>query len=95
MEDTSKHKTSNLWFGFALGMTTSGVIMYLLGTRKGRERLKKLIEFAESTNFEEYIEDLVDKLDDGVIKTKGVNTGLDNLIDKIESFSSQEKNKRG
>ncbi len=94
MDGINKHKTSNLWFGFALGMTASGVIIYLLGTSKGRERLKKLIDFAENTNIEEYIEGLVDKLDDRVEKTNGINSGMDNLIDKIQSFSSHDKKSR-
>jgi IS1 family transposase len=90
MDAIDRQKTSNLWFGFALGMTASGIIAYLLGTRKGRERLKKLIEFAEKTNVDDYLERIIDRFDDGFSKEKKeINSGLDNLIDKIQSFSTK------
>ncbi len=90
MDTANRQKASNLWFGFALGMTASSLIVYFLGTRKGRERLKKLIEFSEKTNLDEYFEGLVNSFDDHVKKEKKeINSGLDNLIDKIQSFSAK------
>ncbi len=89
MDEISKHKASNLWLGFALGMTASGVLAYFIGTKKGRERLKKLIEFAEKANVDEYFENIVDKFGKAVEKPNGINSGLDNLIDKIDSFSTK------
>ena len=89
MDEISKHKASNLWLGFALGMTASGVLAYFLGTKKGRERLKKLIEFAEKANVDEYFENIVDKFNEKAKKPNNINSGLDNLIDKIESFSTK------
>lgn len=90
MDEISKHKASNLWLGFALGMTASGVLAYFIGTKKGRERLKKLIEFAEKANVDEYFENIVDKFGEKAKKsTNGINSGLDNLIDKIDSFSTK------
>ncbi len=71
-------------------MTASGVLAYFIGTKKGRERLKKLIEFAEKANVDEYFENIVDKFGEKAKKsTNGINSGLDNLIDKIDSFSTK------
>ena len=106
MDDISKHKASNFWFGFALGITASGAALYLLGTEKGREALKKIIDFAEKTDIEKVLEEVVAKFEAGIEKTKEraqehhstqgkQNSGLHSLIDKIESFSSEDKkNKR-
>jgi gas vesicle protein len=45
--DNAPHNT-NFWFGFALGSITLSAAAYLLGTKKGREKLKKLVEYADT-----------------------------------------------
>ncbi len=42
-----QNKSSSFWFGFALGLTAATSASYLLGTKNGRENLKKIIEFSE------------------------------------------------
>ena len=102
MDDISKHKASNFWFGVALGMTASGAALYLLGTKKGRDALKKVIDFAENADIEKVLEEVVANFEDGVEKTKEVagelqssagkhGSGLHSLIDKIGSFSREDK----
>ncbi len=39
---------TNFWFGFALGSITLTAAAYLIGTKNGRERLKQLLEYADS-----------------------------------------------
>jgi hypothetical protein len=46
MKNQNNHP-SNFWFGFALGTASAAAAAYLLGTTKGRETLKKLVEMSE------------------------------------------------
>jgi gas vesicle protein len=50
------HHTSNFWFGFAMGTVSLAAIAYLLGTKKGREKLKQLVEYADT------VEDMPEEL---------------------------------
>jgi len=46
-QNNSSHKASNFWFGFSLGLIAAASASYFLGTKKGREKLTKLIELSE------------------------------------------------
>ena len=47
-----KHsQPSNFWFGFALGTVSVSALAYLLGTKKGRDQLKKVLEYAEQYEY--------------------------------------------
>jgi hypothetical protein len=52
MVNKSDFKTSNLWLGFALGMTAGVGLAYFFGTKKGRQILKEIIETAEKFDLE-------------------------------------------
>ena len=82
-----QHKKTNFWFGFALGATTASTALVLLGTKKGRQTLKKALELSEGleeTLFEN-VKDLGAELLD---ETK------DYLAPKLQkSFTSLEKPK--
>lgn len=43
-----KQPNTNFWFGFALGSITLTAAAYMLGTKKGREKLKQLLEYADT-----------------------------------------------
>lgn len=48
MKKISNHPhPTNFWFGFALGTFAAGSAAYLLGTKKGRETLKKIVTYCE------------------------------------------------
>ncbi len=106
MDDINKHKASNFWFGFALGVTASASALYLLGTPKGRKTLKKLIEFAENTDIEEYLENIMNQFDEGSsTNEKQIESAHDGhkphqqnalggLIDKIQSLTESSKDKK-
>ncbi len=44
---TDDHKRSGFWFGFALGVSTASSAIFFLGTKKGRETLKKVLDASE------------------------------------------------
>lgn len=44
---TSHNYPTNFWFGFALGTVSAITLSYLLGTKQGRELLKKLVKVSE------------------------------------------------
>ena len=47
MKHQNTYTPSNFWFGFALGILSFTTATYYIGTKKGREQLKKIIDFAE------------------------------------------------
>ncbi len=47
MKNNTQHPT-NFWFGFALGTVSALSLTYLLGTKKGRDVLKKTLESIEN-----------------------------------------------
>lgn len=47
MKNPNSHPT-NFWFGFAVGSITAAATGYFLGTKQGRQTLKKIIEYAET-----------------------------------------------
>lgn len=61
MKNHDKHShPTNFWFGFAAGTLGASAIAYFLGTKKGREALKKCIAMAE--NLEENSPDFMDQI---------------------------------
>lgn len=48
MTNHDKPHATNFWFGFALGSITLTAAAYMIGTKKGREKLKQLLEYAET-----------------------------------------------
>ena len=48
VQSLNDHKISNLWIGFGLGASLTLLISFFLGTKKGREMLKKILEVSEN-----------------------------------------------
>lgn len=84
----------NIWFGVAVGMLLGGGGLYLLGTKNGRDMLKKIIALAEDmelsladvlSNIEEVFENenpVISRKDDSVIThSDSLNTVLDKIKD--------------
>ncbi len=87
--DKTDHKISNLWLGFAFGAITTSVVAFLLGTKKGREILKKLLELTE--NLEENILIVAEEIEETLIdKAEKLKTSakekpaLGNILDKMK-----------
>jgi predicted transcriptional regulator len=57
---SEEQRASNFWFGFSLGVSASAAAIYFLGTKRGRENLKKLIELTE--DLEGTVEEVIDSL---------------------------------
>lgn len=82
-----EHKKTNFWFGFALGATTASTALVLLGTKKGRETLKRALELSEGLE-ETLFENAKDLSHEILDETK------DYLAPKLQkSFTALEKPK--
>jgi len=99
------NKKTNFWFGFTLGAGSIAVSAFLLGTKKGRQLLKKAIDFSE--NLEENLVLLGEELEE-IIVEKGQEIKEDlkkshpkdkptfsNILTKIKTLTfSQQKGKK-
>lgn len=92
----NSHKATNFWFGFSLGILTSGTAIYLFGTKNGRQTLRNLLELTE--NLEENIVNLADELEEISFgdneessKTKKIASTIGTILDKVKSFSPLSK----
>ena len=56
MTKHDNNHSSNFWFGFAMGSLSLTAAAYLIGTKKGRLQLQKLIEYADT------VQDMPDEL---------------------------------
>lgn len=92
----NKHEITDFWSGFALGATALALISFLLGTKKGREFLKKALDITE--NVDDYVKHFIEEkgADEFVetIKEKVQEfpnaTGLGNVIDKIKTLTDKK-----
>lgn len=57
----NKKKIENFWFGFSLGVLLGGVSLFLLGTKSGRELLRRLLHSAEEMEY--YLENYLEKIE--------------------------------
>ena len=91
---TPNEKSHPFWSGFAMGTLVGGGLMYLIGTKKGRETAQKVLENTE--NFEDSIQQILTYLRDNDIFSKestGENSSnIENVIDKVSSFVNNAQN---
>lgn len=85
------NKSSNLWLGFAFGAVSVAAIAFLLGTKKGRQTLKKILELSE--NLEENALTLIEEIEETIIdkteklhETKQDKPILGTLLDKMKTL---------
>lgn len=83
----NKSNNGNFWLGFFLGGVIGGFIIFLMGTKKGRKILEKIIDQTET-----YEEDLEEKLLD--IEGKGENFlaeagKIENIKKKVEDIAKK------
>lgn len=94
MEKKNHNNPSNLWFGFAIGITSGTLLAFLFGTAKGRRLLQQALDASE--NLEETLKNIIHTIEHGPElnddyaspKQKANHTGLSTLIDKIKSVAS-------
>ena len=91
--DQNHNKSSNLWLGFAFGAIAATTIAFLLGTKKGRQMLKKILELSE--NLEENALTIAEEIENTIIDkaeklsdTKPNIPILGNLLDKMKSLKN-------
>jgi len=93
MKNQSNHSPSNFWFGFSIGAVAAVAASYLLGTKKGRETLKKVIAMSEQ--FPERIPEIIEKFQKIAAekskenKFSGLQT-IDSVIKKIKQSSGEK-----
>ncbi len=84
---------NNMWFGFVLGTVLGGGGLYLFGTKKGREFLKKAIDTVEDLELtaadvleeiEEVVEEGIDRQADSVSENIQNVSNLDSVLNKIQ-----------
>lgn len=93
---TQNKETHPFWSGFVVGSLVGTGIMYLIGTKKGRETAQKVLENTE--NFENSIQSILTFLRDTDIlplenenpKSNSINT----IIDKINDVVSNKNSKK-
>jgi hypothetical protein len=83
-DDRVKESVSNFWLSFVLGFFLGGGAIFLLGTKKGRKFLKKIIQSAEEleTSLEAIVEDVGVKIEE---KKEIINPPLSSVLEKIKS----------
>ncbi len=64
--DQNHNKNSNLWLGFAFGAASVSVLAFFLGTKKGREMLKKILELSE--NMEENALVIAEQIEEAILE---------------------------
>ena len=94
---TTQNKEAHpFWSGFVVGSLVGTGLMYLVGTKKGRETAQKILENTE--NFEGSVQSILNflretdilPLDD--IKTDG--NSINTIIDKMTDFVSDKNSKK-
>ncbi|OGK09253.1 hypothetical protein A2767_06950 [Candidatus Roizmanbacteria bacterium RIFCSPHIGHO2_01_FULL_35_10] len=83
------NRNSNLWLGFAFGAISATTIAFFLGTKKGREMLKKLLELSENLEenaivIAEQIEEAIMEKADKVSEQKQDKPLLGNILEKMK-----------
>ena len=102
MESRNK-SASTFWFGFALGTSVAVGAAFLLGTKKGRQTLQKVLDMSE--NLEENIMSIMEEIEERIVdedvtpqleenKPKQSHSSIHSLLNKIKFLSpgsSKEK----
>lgn len=93
MKKINKPPATNFWFGFSFGVASMAGAAYLLGTAKGREKLKKLMEFAEQHNLKsgEIFEYLQTMGETKKADTNEIKSNLESIIDRVKNITLEKK----
>ncbi|MBI4226569.1 YtxH domain-containing protein [Candidatus Roizmanbacteria bacterium] len=91
MPGQNDNKSSNLWLGFAFGAIAATAVAFLLGTKKGRQTLKKLLELSE--NLEENALTIAEEIEETILdnaqklpEAKQNKPILGTLLDKMKAL---------
>ena len=85
----NEHKSSNFWFGFALGTIGAVASSYLLGTKNGRKKLQQILDITE--NLEDNLDLLTTELKKELKKVgdkeeQAIEEKLPQVIDSVGSM---------
>jgi len=80
---------NSLWVGFAFGAVTASALVFLLGTKKGRDLLKKILDVTD--NLQENALFIAEQIEEAFIEKeknptihKEAKPVLGNLLDKMK-----------
>ena len=94
MKKQNKSPATNFWFGFSFGVASMAGAAYLLGTANGREKLKKLMEFAEQHNLKTgEIFEMVQNMTEETKKKEAPEhkNNLESIIDRVRNITLEKK----
>ncbi len=91
MTKQNKQPASNFWFGFSFGILSMAGGAYLLGTKKGREQLKKIMEFAEqysekSGDLFEFVHEMKEPRRQ---ETNPIKANLESILHKVKNITQE------
>lgn len=84
---TQNNSSHPFWSGFTVGAIVGTGIMYLLGTKNGRETAQKVLSNTE--DFESSIHSILEFLRNTDILKADDDNGLNTLIDKMTSITTE------
>lgn len=87
--DQNKNSSSNLWLGFAFGAISATTIAFFLGTKKGRQMLKKILELSENLEdnalvIAEQIEEALMEKAEKITEQKSDKPILGNVLERMK-----------
>jgi len=68
----NNEKTQTFWLGFSFGIVGASVIIYFLGTKKGRKTVQHILDFSE--HFEENLVKILKNSDKKIPNEKKIET---------------------
>jgi gas vesicle protein len=85
MKNNIYKNTNNFWSGFFLGSILVFIAIFLLGTKRGREFLKKILEISE--NWETKIDEILKEIETFEVKKEVEKEikSLPGIITKIKN----------
>lgn len=90
--DNEQEQDSNFWFGLALGGAVGSAALYFLGTKDGRDRMRKVLDTVENLDEDtlEHLKKLAAEHGEEKVAQKVVSD-IGSVLDKIESTIPSKK----
>jgi len=87
--DQNNNQPTSLWLGFAFGAISAASLAFFLGTKKGRQMLKKILELSEG--LEENVLAIAQQIENALVEKAGKTDGLkqdkpilENVLEKMK-----------
>lgn len=110
MNDSTERRrhASTFWFGFAMGTVMLGAAAVLLGTKRGRETLQKVLDLSENLeeNIVEFAQETEELVDENTrhpkqsghthkpLSSQDKSSSLSGILNKMHFFSQPKPSKK-